>query len=137
MLRRTSALVGGDCAETFVDNTERHLLANAQGRRIAVIDPKRVRPAEVHLLISNPRRAREELGWTPKVSFSELVRMMVDADVALVARGLCDSREKAARLLLAGDWIATGLPATIESAAMSGHRAAEAIIGERSQPVKG
>jgi GDPmannose 4,6-dehydratase len=50
-----------------------------------VIDPKFVRPAEVDLLISNPRRAREELGWVPKVSFHELVRMMVDADVALVA----------------------------------------------------
>ena len=51
-----------------------------------VIDPKLVRPAEVDLLISNPRRAREELGWTPKVSFFELVRMMVDADVALTSR---------------------------------------------------
>jgi GDPmannose 4,6-dehydratase len=50
-----------------------------------VIDPRFVRPAEVDLLISNPRRAREELGWTPKVSFSELVRMMVDADVEWVA----------------------------------------------------
>lgn len=50
-----------------------------------VIDPKFVRPAEVDLLISNPRRAREELGWVPKVSFRELVRMMVDADVAFVA----------------------------------------------------
>jgi GDPmannose 4,6-dehydratase len=57
-------------------------------RKHVVIDPKLVRPAEVDLLISNPRRAREELGWTPKVSFAELVRMMVDADVALTQRGL-------------------------------------------------
>jgi GDPmannose 4,6-dehydratase len=56
-------------------------------RKHVVIDPKLVRPAEVDLLISNPRRAREELGWTPKVSFAELVRMMVDADVALTQRG--------------------------------------------------
>jgi GDPmannose 4,6-dehydratase len=55
-------------------------------QKYVVIDPKLVRPAEVDLLISNPRRAREELGWTPKVSFHELVRMMVDADVAAVAR---------------------------------------------------
>jgi GDPmannose 4,6-dehydratase len=55
-------------------------------RKYVVIDPKLVRPAEVDLLISNPCRAREELGWAPKVSFSELVRMMVDADVSLVAR---------------------------------------------------
>jgi GDPmannose 4,6-dehydratase len=57
-------------------------------RKHVVIDPKLVRPAEVDLLISNPRRAREELGWTPKVSFNELVRMMVNADVALTQRGL-------------------------------------------------
>ena len=55
-------------------------------KKHVVIDPKLVRPAEVDLLISNPRRAREELGWTPKVSFFELVKMMVDADVDLVAR---------------------------------------------------
>jgi GDPmannose 4,6-dehydratase len=53
-------------------------------RQYVVTDPRLVRPAEVDLLISNPRRAREELGWTPKVSFRELVRMMVDADVELV-----------------------------------------------------
>lgn len=56
-------------------------------KKHVVIDPKLVRPAEVDLLISNPRRAREELGWTPRVSFSELVGMMVDADVALVQGG--------------------------------------------------
>jgi GDPmannose 4,6-dehydratase len=55
--------------------------------RYVVVDPKLVRPAEVDLLISNPRRAREELQWTPRVGFDELVRMMVDADVDLVSRG--------------------------------------------------
>jgi GDPmannose 4,6-dehydratase len=55
-------------------------------RQHVVIDPKLVRPAEVDLLISDPRRAREELGWVPKVTFRELVKMMVDADVALVSR---------------------------------------------------
>ncbi len=50
-----------------------------------VIDKKFVRPAEVDLLISNPRRAREELGWVPEVSFQKLVEMMVDADVKLTA----------------------------------------------------
>jgi GDPmannose 4,6-dehydratase len=55
-------------------------------QKYVVIDPKLVRPAEVDLLISNPRRAKEELGWIPRVSFPELVRMMVDADVAVTAR---------------------------------------------------
>jgi len=56
-------------------------------QRYVVTDPKLVRPAEVDLLIADPRKAREELGWEPKVGFRDLVKMMVDADVALVARG--------------------------------------------------
>jgi GDPmannose 4,6-dehydratase len=44
-------------------------------------DPKFVRPAEVDLLQADPSKARRELGWTPKVAFSELVGMMVDADL--------------------------------------------------------
>jgi len=46
------------------------------------VDPKLIRPAEVDLLVSDPRKAREKLGWQPTVSFEELIRMMVDADVA-------------------------------------------------------
>jgi len=70
--------------QEFVDAAFAHL--GLDWRTHVVIDPKLVRPAEVDLLISNPRRAREELGWTPRVSFAELVRMMVDADVRLVSR---------------------------------------------------
>ena len=66
---------------------------NLDWRRYVVIDPKLVRPAEVDLLISDARRAREELGWTPKVNFRELVKMMVDADVALVAEETHRTRE--------------------------------------------
>jgi GDPmannose 4,6-dehydratase len=40
------------------------------------------RPAEVELLVADATKAREELGWTPTVRFRELVRMMVDADLA-------------------------------------------------------
>ena len=61
-------------------------LVNLDWRKYVIIDPKLVRPAEVDLLISNPRRAREELGWTPRVTFQQLVRMMVEADTALVSR---------------------------------------------------
>jgi GDPmannose 4,6-dehydratase len=46
-----------------------------------VIDPKFYRPAEVDLLLSDPSKAREKLGWRPQVSFEELVHMMVDEDV--------------------------------------------------------
>jgi len=44
-------------------------------------DPRFIRPAEVDRLIGDPSKARDELGWTPTVSFEELVRLMVDADV--------------------------------------------------------
>jgi GDPmannose 4,6-dehydratase len=44
-------------------------------------DPKFVRPAEVDLLQADPSKARRELGWSPRVSFAELVAMMVDADL--------------------------------------------------------
>lgn len=46
-----------------------------------VTDPKFVRPAEVDLLLADPSKARKDLGWTPQVQFSELVAMMVDADL--------------------------------------------------------
>jgi GDPmannose 4,6-dehydratase len=45
-------------------------------------DPRFFRPAEVDLLIGDPSKAREKLGWTPKVGFEDLVRMMVDNDLA-------------------------------------------------------
>jgi GDPmannose 4,6-dehydratase len=45
-------------------------------------DPAFMRPAEVDVLQADPTRAAKELGWTPTVDFSGLVRMMVDADLA-------------------------------------------------------
>ena len=44
-------------------------------------DPQFMRPAEVDLLIGDPAKAREKLGWTPKVAFGELVQMMVESDL--------------------------------------------------------
>jgi GDPmannose 4,6-dehydratase len=46
-----------------------------------VQDPRFYRPAEVDLLVSDPSRAREKLGWQPEVPFKQLVEMMVDADM--------------------------------------------------------
>ncbi len=45
------------------------------------VDAKYFRPAEVDLLLGDPTKAKTALGWEPKVSFRELVRMMVDADL--------------------------------------------------------
>ena len=48
------------------------------------IDPRYFRPAEVDLLLGDSTKARKKLGWQPRVSFPELVRMMVDADLELI-----------------------------------------------------
>jgi GDPmannose 4,6-dehydratase len=50
-------------------------------RKHVVIDPKYLRPAEVDLLLGDPSKARTKLGWRPRVTFKELVRLMVDADL--------------------------------------------------------
>ena len=47
-----------------------------------ISDPEFYRPAEVDLLVSDPAKARHALGWEPDVSFEELIRMMVEADLA-------------------------------------------------------
>jgi GDPmannose 4,6-dehydratase len=51
------------------------------------IDPQFYRPAEVDHLIGDYSKAKEKLGWEPRTSFEELVHLMVDADVELLARG--------------------------------------------------
>jgi len=48
------------------------------------IDPRYYRPTEVDYLMAEPSKAREQLGWQPKVHFHELVRIMVDADLELM-----------------------------------------------------
>ncbi len=50
-------------------------------------DPRFMRPAEVELLIGDATKAKDKLGWTPTVSFPELVSMMVDSDIAAVKAG--------------------------------------------------
>lgn len=50
---------------------------------IIEIDPKYFRPAEVDLLIGDPSKAKEMLGWEPKTKFHELVKIMVEADLAI------------------------------------------------------
>jgi GDPmannose 4,6-dehydratase len=55
-------------------------------REYVVIDPKYLRPAEVDLLLGDPSKARAKLGWKPRVTFKELVRLMVDADLETEGR---------------------------------------------------
>jgi len=48
------------------------------------IDSRYFRPTEVEFLLSDPSKARERLGWNPRVNFKELVKIMVDADMELI-----------------------------------------------------
>ena len=56
-------------------------------RELVKIDPKYFRPTEVELLIGDPTKAKQKLGWTPKVKMEELCREMVEADITLVEKG--------------------------------------------------
>jgi GDPmannose 4,6-dehydratase len=66
-------------------------------RKYVVSDPKYCRPAEVDLLLADPAKARRELGWAPKVSFGELVALMVDADLERLAAGAPVATTRAGR----------------------------------------
>ena len=73
---------------TGVTHSVRELCEVAFGRvgldwkKYVVQDPRFMRPAEVDVLVADPTKARDRLGWTPTVSFAQLVEMMVDADLA-------------------------------------------------------
>lgn len=51
------------------------------GKTVIAIDPVYFRPTEVHVLMGDPAKAKEKLGWEPKTKFKDLVRIMVDADM--------------------------------------------------------
>jgi GDPmannose 4,6-dehydratase len=59
---------------------------DAKGNVVVRVDPKYFRPTEVETLLGDASRAREKLGWAPKVSFRELVREMCEADMAEAQR---------------------------------------------------
>lgn len=58
----------------------------ATGRRVVRIDPRYFRPTEVDELLGDPRRARRVLGWSAKVGFTELVKLMVEGDLRLLEK---------------------------------------------------
>jgi GDPmannose 4,6-dehydratase len=59
----------------------------ANGKTLVRVNPKFYRPAEVDLLIGNPERAKEKLGWEPKTTLEQLCQMMVQADLKRNERG--------------------------------------------------
>ena len=70
---------GKEDSETAVDS--------ATGKTVMRVDPRFYRPAEVDLLIGNPAKATEKLGWKPQTTLEELCRMMVEADLRRVESG--------------------------------------------------
>jgi len=70
----------------------RELVATAFGcvdlnwQEYVVLDPALARPAEVDFLVGDASKARRELGWEPLVTFQELLRLMVESDLALVQK---------------------------------------------------
>jgi GDPmannose 4,6-dehydratase len=56
------------------------------GQTIVAVDPRYFRPTEVETLLGDPSKARQKLGWVPKISFAELVREMVTEDLKLAQR---------------------------------------------------
>jgi GDPmannose 4,6-dehydratase len=63
----------------FLD--EAFAYAGLDWREFVTVDPKYFRPAEVDVLLGDASKARDKLGWSPRVTFKDLVRLMVDADM--------------------------------------------------------
>jgi len=63
-------------------------VAASSGKTVVRVDPRYFRPTEVDLLVGDASKARERLGWEPRVRFAELVDLMVDAEVAAQRRGI-------------------------------------------------
>ncbi len=71
--------------EQFLDVAFGHL--DLDWHEYVVQDERYMRPAEVDLLVGDPAKAKNILGWEPKVTFTELVKMMVDADMVMLQAG--------------------------------------------------
>lgn len=59
----------------------------ATGKTLVRVNPKFYRPAEVELLIGNPAKAKQKLGWEPKTTLEQLCAMMVESDLQRIERG--------------------------------------------------
>lgn len=60
---------------------------DASGRTVVAVDPRYFRPTEVETLLGDASKARQKLGWVPKVGFAELVREMINSDLELAKCG--------------------------------------------------
>ena len=75
-----------DLPLTFEGEGVNEVGRDARGQVRVRVNPDYFRPAEVELLIGNPEKAKRELGWEPKVTFAELVKIMTEADWKLAQK---------------------------------------------------
>ena len=66
----------------FVDETFKYTNLNVDEH--VKIDPRYFRPVEVEQLIADSKKAKEKLGWNPKVKFKDLVKIMIDSDMRAI-----------------------------------------------------
>ena len=56
------------------------------GDSVRVVDPRYLRPTEVDLLLGDPTKAKQKLGWKPKVTMQQLAKMMIESDLELARK---------------------------------------------------
>ena len=85
-LKTSSPATPSSVVSNLSPNTQ-HPTPNTQkllGQVVVQVDPRYYRPAEVNYLMADASKAKEKLGWEPRIGFKELVRIMVDADMKLL-----------------------------------------------------
>lgn len=68
-------------------------LVDLDFRKYVKVDPKLLRPSEVEHLVADSRKAKKVLGWEPKVSFKELVKIMVEADLEKIKKEIRNTKD--------------------------------------------
>ena len=82
------AFKGAGIAVDFAGSGEQEIAVDtASGKTLLSINPRYYRPAEVDLLIGNPAKAKDKLGWEPVTKLEQLCQMMVEADLRRNAQG--------------------------------------------------
>ena len=77
-----TVLIAIDWSE-FAEKAFAHVGLNYED--YVVIDDRFIRPSEIHLLVGDPSKARQKLGWEHKLTFEDLVCEMVDEDLKLLS----------------------------------------------------
>ena len=88
--------------------------ACAPGTEVVWVDPRYFRPTEVETLLGDPTKAKEKLGWEPRIGFEKMVAEMVQEDLELAKRDeLCKTDLK--RSSTTSDWILNSLISSFRS----------------------